>query len=482
MVFNTDLLGTVGKQLLELARYYRADKSGNVAMLTGLTILPIMIMVGGSIDVSRATSAKQSLQVVLDNAVLAATNLTSEEDPKELIENFVNANMASGSAEDLKLDVVVESYVNGRRITADAKLPVDTTLLNLIGRSKIDVGVRSVGSQFVINTEIALALDISSSMRGSRVTNMKLAVEEFLEDVLDEDTKDYTSISIVPFGGTVNLGDLFDRYVVDQASANVDPSKSDYENSNEALGKFRFTEGDRCIENDDSDYDLEDIPLNSRSQVPHFWKWNNFNPWCPTSNSSVFLNSNDKTALIEHVRNMNLSDGTGMEVGALWAAKALSPALRGDIGGDFPQRPFDFDSTVTNKVMIVMADGGITSQLRPDDYSFYNTHTNRTNKSNYGNGSGNNGNNKNQWTAVSKGNINNGTNRTAGRYAEICDAAKENGITIFTIGYQISNQGHENLLKSCATNDSYHYDVESLDISSAFASIASALDELRVEQ
>ena len=301
--------------------------------------------------------------------------------------------------------------------------------------------------------------------------------------MLTEETEEYTSVSIVPFGGTVNLGPLFDNYVVEEVTANVDPSKSDYENSNAATGNFRFTEGGNCIENDDGDYDMEDIAPNSRSQVPHFWKWNDFNPWCPTSNSEIFLNSRDKDALIAHVEGMDLSDGTGMEVGALWAAKALSPALRGSVGGDFPDRPFDYDPSVTNKVLIVMADGGITAQFRPDDYSMYNTHTNReTNNADYGNGSGNQGNNSNQWTAVSKGGINHGTNRTAGRYAAICDAAKANGVMVFTIGYQITNSGHEDVLKSCATSESYHYDVESLDISNAFAQIAAALDDLRIEQ
>ena len=263
----------------------------------------------------------------------------------------------------------------------------------------------------------------------------------------------------------------------------MNPSKADYENSNEAHGNFRFTEGDNCIELDDGDYDLQDLPPNSRSQVPHFWKWWNFHPWCPTSDSAVMLNSNDKAALKAHIQGMTLSDGTGMDVGALWAAKVLSPTLRGDLGGDFPDRPFDFDTGVTNKILIVMADGGITAQYRPDDYSLYNTHDNRpSNNTNYGNGNSNSGNRRNEWNAIGGGNINSGTNRTSGRYVAICEAAHEQDITVFTIGYQITNSNNENLLKACASKEEFHFDVESLDIGEAFDEISAALDDLRLEQ
>ena len=42
-------------------RFFGADERGNVAMIFALSILPIMVMAGGAVDFSRASTAKQSL-------------------------------------------------------------------------------------------------------------------------------------------------------------------------------------------------------------------------------------------------------------------------------------------------------------------------------------------------------------------------------------------------------------------------------------
>ncbi|NDR59615.1 Tad domain-containing protein [Aliiruegeria sabulilitoris] len=64
----------------------------------------------------------------------------------------------------------------------------------------------------------------------------------------------------------------------------------------------------------------------------------------------------------------------------------------------------------------------------------------------------------------------------------ICTAAKEEGILIFTIGMDTDDSVADATLEDCATLSSYYYDVQSVDISSAFASIALQINQLRLTQ
>ena len=472
-------------RLLDTCSFHalRDDTRANVAMITALSALPVTVMIGGSIDIALAMKQQHKMQYIVDSALVAAANLANEGDIDTTITNYISANFGDSEAEDLVIDSSVENFFNGRRVEATVTSTVPTSFLPLIGVDSLDVAVSGVASQYVVNTEISLVLDVSSSMNGSRINALKPAVGEFVDRMLDGDAADYTSINIVPFGGTVNIGHLFDAYAVEEDDAIVNPSQSDYDTSNLAEGNYRFTEGLNCLEYDDGDYDTAELESHSRSQVPHFWKWWNFNPYCPRESSAVMLNSNDADALKAHVDGMTLSDGTGMEDGALWGLKSLSPSMRGKLGGEFSDRPFDFDSEITNKVLVLMADGDITAQFRPKDYSYYNTHKNRgvtdpdatTSFSNAGN-------NQNNTTAIAKGNISSGTDRTIGRFLEACNQAKANGVQVFTIGFQIRRQSSLDILLECASSSGHYYDIEDLDISVAFNKIAAAIDSLRLEQ
>ena len=59
-------------------------------------------------------------------------------------------------------------------------------------------------------------------------------------------------------------------------------------------------------------------------------------------------------------------------------------------------------------------------------------------------------------------------------FSAICEAAKDAGIIVFTIGFEAPRSGQA-ILRECASSDSHFYDVEGLEIADAFASIASAI-------
>lgn len=67
------------------------------------------------------------------------------------------------------------------------------------------------------------------------------------------------------------------------------------------------------------------------------------------------------------------------------------------------------------------------------------------------------------------------------RTKAICDAAKEAGIVVFTIGFEAPTSGQE-VLEDCASSVSHYFDVDGLEITDAFAAIASSIRQLRLIQ
>lgn len=460
---------------------------GNVAIITALTIIPLLGILGGGVDVVRATTLAAQLRASIDSAALAAANLNNSGDIETVVNDFIDSNLATRQEFLSTLNVTVNDTValNSKTVTISATGQIDTYFLGLLGIDTMPVSASSTATQSITNVEIALVLDISSSMRGNRIANLKTAAANFIDEMLDEDSTDVTSISIIPFGGTVNIGqDLFDDYAVSMAGASANPSSSAYHIGTNVVNQdFRFTHGDDCIEYRSADFGDDLLPLTDRAQVPHFWKWNNFNPWCPLASSAIYMNSNNKQALVNHINGMTLSDGTGMDIGAMWGLKALSPNWQGYFGGDFVDRPAAYDEE-TLKVLVVMTDGGITAQYRPRNYSRFNTHTNRSyNAPADGDGYGNHGNRNNEQTILARGNAGtpSTTDRAVGYFKRVCDDAQGAGAVVYTIGFQI-NSGSlpDSMLQYCASDASKYYHVESLDIQSAFDAIAASVNALRI--
>jgi hypothetical protein len=170
----------------------------------------------------------------------------------------------------------------------------------------------------------------------------------------------------------------------------------------------------------------------------------------------------------------------------MWGLKVLSPSFRGELGGDFSDRPLDFNGQEVKKVMIVMTDGNITAQNPPEDPEVGNVHTNRnSNREPHVNAISNQGNRQNMQTTRTRGSATTSAfnDSAVGRFKKACNAAKAENIQLFTIGFQIRNGSlADQILEECATNPSYYYHVEGLDLTSTFQSIAAQVNALRISE
>lgn len=75
---------------------------------------------------------------------------------------------------------------------------------------------------------------------------------------------------------------------------------------------------------------------------------------------------------------------------------------------------------------------------------------------------------------------NNSTAKNA-RLEDICNAAKNQGILIFTIGFEVSTSS-ASVLQNCASSPAHYFDVDGLELTTAFHSVAREISKLRLVQ
>ena len=63
----------------------------------------------------------------------------------------------------------------------------------------------------------------------------------------------------------------------------------------------------------------------------------------------------------------------------------------------------------------------------------------------------------------------------------ICDAAKDQGIVVWSIGFEVTNHS-AGVMEDCASSASHFFRVEGVEISDAFESIAKQINQLRLTQ
>jgi len=95
--------------LKKLKNKFSNSTSGNVAVIFGLTVLPIFLAIGGSIDIIRVTTSKAKLQSAVESSVLSAASLTNTLPVEDAVQEFVNSNVGEDAIfENLEVSIVKE--------------------------------------------------------------------------------------------------------------------------------------------------------------------------------------------------------------------------------------------------------------------------------------------------------------------------------------------------------------------------------------
>ncbi|MEH6665079.1 MAG: ubiquitin-activating E1 FCCH domain-containing protein [Brevundimonas sp.] len=201
---------------MRFARRFSRARRGGVAMMFALA-MPVLVMTAlVGVDVHRISTVRANLQDALDAATLAAARSPHMDDAGVTTVGLaaLRANLQAYPEIALREDLTTFRLTEEGAVIARSKVDVTTLVANIVlppyGQildDEVQVGVGSEVLRSSTNLEVALVLDITGSMRGSRITTLRESAVELVELVVQtQQTPFYSKAAIVPYSMGVNLG------------------------------------------------------------------------------------------------------------------------------------------------------------------------------------------------------------------------------------------------------------------------------------
>jgi Putative Flp pilus-assembly TadE/G-like len=217
---------------LPLLRRLAQDRSGNTLALIAASLLPILAMVGGGVDMGRSYLSNARLQQACDAGVLAARKklgsavVVTGEVPAGAADvgvKFFNLNFRDGAygTRDRDFQMTLEDDYS---ISGTATVAVPVTVMGVFGFSQVDLKVDCQAKLNFSNTDVMMVLDTTGSMAWTnpsdavpRIDVLRSVVKTFhgqLEGAKKPGTR--MRYGFVPYSTNVNVGfQLKSDWVVD---------------------------------------------------------------------------------------------------------------------------------------------------------------------------------------------------------------------------------------------------------------------------
>jgi Flp pilus assembly protein TadG len=262
------------------------DRSGQFALMFGLS-LPVMLLSAGlAVDTTRMMAAKTALQNNVDAALLAATRFNDRDQSREsYFETYLAALIeADPTISNLDTDFDAEIGANFIRTEATATADVALTIMNSFMGGPARISVSSDAYEATDALEVVMVLDNTGSMAtNNRIGALRTAATTLvntLETVAEANPNRRIRMALVPFVTAVNIrGPEFDCSWLDLAAtaeyhgANFDGIQAEFDrNKNVKNANLGAVAATPCtipavLENDAKDVTQLNGNRGSRGQV-----------------------------------------------------------------------------------------------------------------------------------------------------------------------------------------------------------------------
>lgn len=496
---------------LRLLIRFSGNSKGNTAIMFGICCIPLVASAGAAIDFTRALNLKHNLNAAIDAAALAAgsaVTLTTEqkiEYAKEVLEaNFLESEHAHIDEPTFQVDdTTVIINVTGT---------LDTFLLGVVGIDQIPITTSNEVTLQSKKLEVVMVLDNTGSMSGSKISSLKSAAEDLVEILFEGDNaEDLVKVGLVPFAASVNIGS--DKLGSGWMDVNA---QSSTHGENFEAGTNLFTLYDDidnkswngCVEARPEPYDTTDaVPSSGNGDslfVPYFYPdepdwsaanangyWyprNYLNDGFPSSNTdveerqqdpdkydgawisgsgphylcsvpSILALTNDEDDVNDKIDDMVASGSTNIPTGLAWGWRVVSP-----------DEPFsegvDYDDEDVIKAIVLLTDGeNWVGNLNNHNKAYYNAY------GYVGNG---------RLGTTDSGDA---KDELDTRTATLCENIKNEGITLYTLTFDLDNGPIKDIMQACATTPGHYYDAsDSSALAESFNAIATDLSNLRLSK
>lgn len=455
-----------------LVTAFLRSRQGMVAPIFAISSLLVFGAVGLSIDGARVYSAQQRMQSSVDAAVLAAARRASlDGNTHQVEEAFARFLAASTALHGVALRPVSPDLTQPKRISAELVGDMPTLIMPILGFNSVEVRASASAEFGFSKLEIALALDNTASMAGTRLAALKDAANRMVDTLLDRSDNDGDiRVSLVPFAQYVNVG-LDNRgapwlSVADDYSQPAEwcgDVRPEISRSNCRTVSYTYMNDGRPVT---GTYEQCDIvygdPVYQCSSWTNFYTWNGcvgsrayplnigdsdyatrvpgvLNVSCP---SRIQQLTSSRSDLHNAIDGMVAVGETYIPAGLTWGWRSLTSSQPyAESAGERS----DGEGNRIKKVLVLMTDGENTkSPNYPDhegaDAAMANSLT-----------------------------------------AESCAAVKSAGVSIFTISFEVTSEPIKALLRGCATAPGNFYDAANAgQLDAAMQAISAQLGDLRL--
>jgi Flp pilus assembly protein TadG len=399
---------------------FARNQKGTMALMFGLTAVPLVLAAGAAIDYARYNAAQTQVQAALDAAALAAasvSNATDAERVKVATASFDN-NIAQSTA--AAYEISKEFRIDNKKVLGTASVNVPTAFMQVGGIDKVEgASLSEVNILVDKKAEIVMVLDYSGSM-GDKVGGktkyvaMKDAAKKLVTDLSATDP-DRVKFGLVPFSHHVYTT-LPGTMVLGGTGA-----------------PWTGCTQDRPYPNN----------LSASTPTPSpKTKWNQ--PWAPEhakEGCKGYIDNNLKT--LDLTKNFKSVTGQ-LDIMRPYAWTHIALGVEFGYHMLSPNAPFtagvSFTDTETKKFMVVLTDG---MQTEPA----------------FGPGG---------KRDVASGEAN---------LEKLCESAKADGVTIITMAFDLDDTSTRQRLEKCATNGAENFFVanDPKSLASAFESVRDAI-------
>ena len=459
------------------ARRFVHDTRGVYSVLFALVLVLIMLGVGLLIETGRAFSAKSDMNNALDAAVTSVarditTGIISIDDAEAALKKFIDVNtdasMAFGDGVTID-DLFIDREAGTIEVAAHTN--VDVLFPFIYPEDILKVHSQSAAAYSDRTIEIAMMLDVTGSMGGSKIRDLKTAAENAVNIMLGSNTAraERVRVALVPYAYGVNVGDTGriteSVYVEDdfKGGSAAPPKWKDYW----GVGKVHLKPGDKSPRSKGTgmlpdgttrpDYCATDrkgpSALNDDSPdqalVARDFRLNNLaeNERCP--NAAIVPLTADKAKLVDTIQSFTAAGYTAGHIGIQWSWYMLSNKWASFLPTG--SEPAKAGTKKADKYAILMTDGEFNTAYAGNGNAYYK----------------------------GGGQVHNSENRAR----QLCRKMKKDGIEIFTIGFQLKEKNARDLLAECASPDTSskkHYFEASTGeaLNEAFKTIARNIEQL----
>ena len=430
------------------------NKAGNVMITTALVMPVLLTAAGAAMDYSRMVKKRSNMTNALDAAVLYSGNDLTQGKPvnaefRKRFEDFLFANLESGKAD--RSDYTITKFTadpQSGEVSAKIETNIGAGLMRIAGFE--DYTIESTSSSIFSQSEVEVSvmLDVTGSMRGRRIADLKVAATDLVNILLPDANTRNTRISLIPYAGSVNAGKYAKRVTANGAAQIAAAQKSGALLATDIHGARNtcVTERGGIYAATDASYKQAPIGNDVRTQLR--------SNTCPQS-SEIEPLTNNRGQLLNKINGLSTAGWTAGHLGIAWSYYTLSENWRDLWNSD--NDPSAYNSG-TKKIAILMTDGGFNTY-------YYGT----------------------PGTPSESVQMTSRSNNLARALCEDMKAPKGvgDGIKVYSIAFQAPVSAQKTL-RACANEDTsettFYYNANNgQELREAFREIADSISNLRIK-